>query len=536
MSRRLALALAAAVAAGACGSSESEPAPPPLPQPPPPPQPTHLVIRVHDEHDHAVGARVLLRAADGTPVRFGSLDLWGNRQAQTGCEFAPGVLGTWDGLVLAYGSADVRVAKADCAIPPGRYHAWVWRGIEYERFEADVDLTPDRGAVTLDAKLERAWTPHGTLSADLHVHAAASPDSLVPNPQRVIAQVAAGVQVIGLSDHNINGDLADDIHKLDLDSTVVSIASDEVTSDDLHLGVYPVTVVRGKPNGGAPIPADIDSATTEQMFDIVHEFPGNPIVQVNHPRFRVAALFDGASWDGTSWPPPFPLGFDAVEVLAGYTAANAPGDRRIDQCVHDFYTLTDHGKLVAPMGNSDAHNLNWVHDGLTRNYVLVDDTRVAPFDERGFIAAIRGRHVVATSGPWLDVEAAPQQGGATVGPGGNLVPMHDLAWLDITVSQTRFVHVDSLRISIGGFRTRTIAVPPDQRTFHWAGAVFVGHRDTWIGVDAGGDTPLPVEQTGNYQQDKWGKPGVTPFAIIGPILVDTDGDHRWRRGDANVKL
>ena len=34
-----------------------------------------------------------------------------------------------------------------------------------------------------------------TLAADLHVHASASNDSRLPNPQRVIAQAAAGIQV-----------------------------------------------------------------------------------------------------------------------------------------------------------------------------------------------------------------------------------------------------------------------------------------------------------------------------------------------------
>ena len=55
--------------------------------------------------------------------------------------------------------------------------------------------------------------------------------------------------------------------------------------------------------------------------------PGQPIVQLNHPRFRVTALYDGTRWDGVAWPPPFPLAFDAVEVLAGYTAFNAPAKR-----------------------------------------------------------------------------------------------------------------------------------------------------------------------------------------------------------------
>lgn len=510
----------------ACGGHrDPEPAPPP----PRPHGKTRLVITAHDG-DKPVGARVLLfTAKDRVPLRFGQLDLYDTRQSLTACAIAPGVLATWDGFVLAYGSAEIATGTHDCQIPPGRYHAWVWRGVEYERFEADVDLRPDRGDVVLDAPLERAWTPHGALSADLHVHAHLSEDSQVPNPQRVIAQVAAGIEVIGLSDHNASGDLDDEIHDLHLDTTVASIASNELTSDYLHVGVYPV------PRGSGPLASELETADPERMLMLAHLFPGKPVVEVNHPRFRYAALFDTAQWDGVAWPPPFPLAFDAFEVLAGYTAFNAPGDRRIDESVRDYYTFIDHGHLVSAMGNSDAHNLNWVHDGLTRNYVFVDDARVGRFDEAGFVAAIRGRRMLATSGPWLDVEVAPARGGKTVGPGGTVVPVDGKIWVDVTVSQARFSRADQLRIRVGGREAIAVSIPSG-RDFHWAGAVEVGRTDTWLGIDCGGDVPLPPEQTGNYQQEKWKHPGVTPFAIIGPLLVDADGDHRWKRGDADLPL
>jgi hypothetical protein len=29
---------------------------------------------------------------------------------------------------------------------------------------------------------------------------------------------------------------------------------------------------------------------------------------------------------------------------------------------------------------------------------------------------------------------------------------------------------------------------------------------------------------------------VTPFALTGPILIDADGDGRWKRGDADIEL
>jgi len=483
-----------------------------------------------------VGARVLLFGADREPLRFGTLDLYGKRQATTAVPFAPGVLGTWDGIIVAAGAAELPIGKD---IPYGRYHVWAWRGVEFERWEGDVDLSANRGKVALAIALERAWTPRHTLAADLHVHAHASNDSGLPNPQRVIAQVAAGIQVIGLSDHNTNGDCEAEIHELGLDNVVASIASNELTAEQLHVGVYPVQVDRSKPNGGAPpVPA---GASAQQVFDLAHAFPGHPVVQLNHPRFRVTALYDGAKWDGTSWPPPFPLAFDAVEVLAGYSAFNVPGDRRFDDSVRDFYTLVDHGHLVAPLGNSDTRDLNWVLDGTARNYVFVDVPRTQPFDEDGFVAAIRAHRVVATTGPWLDVAASrDQDANLTSGPGQALAAKDGAIWLDVTVSQARWVHVDRIRITVGGpsgpTLAQTIDVPPGVRSHHWAGRIAVGHTDTWVGVTADGDTALPLEQTGSYQRDRWNRAGVTPFAIASPILVDGDGDHRWKRGDADLPL
>jgi len=499
---------------------------------------TTLVVHVTDQ-GKAVAARVMLVDATGAPVHIGTLDVYRTRQGGGACAIAPGVIGSWDGLVLGYGVAEVPVGVDACtpspAIPYGHYKVVAWRGIEYDRWEGEVDLSADRGRVELTIPLHRAWTPHGTMAADLHVHAFASDDSKMPNQQRVIAQASMGIAVIGLSDHNTAGDLAAEIHELRLDDVVTSISSDELTSDTLHLGVYPV------PRGSGPPASKIWHANVDQVFQIAHSFPGNPIVQVNHPRFRVTALYDQAGWDGVSWPPPFPLAFDAVEVLAGYTAFNIPSDRRFDDSVRDYYTLVDHGHLVTPMGNSDTHDFTWVLDGTARNYVYVDDARTNPFDEAGFIAAIRARRVVATTGPWLDVEIAPKRGATpTAGPGQFVTADAGGVWVDLRVERAAVVKLDRIRITIGGEHgpelAQTIDVPPDVPSFGWHGRIEVGHTDTWIGVTTDGDTPLPLEQTGWYQREKWKHPGVTPFAIASPILVDADGNGRWKRGDADIAV
>lgn len=515
-------AFAFAVAILACGKA---------PKPDAQPKATTLVIRITDA-GQPVGGRVLLFDSTGQLLHFGALDLAGGRQGAAACAIAPGVVGSWDGLIIADGTAEILLGPrlgGMCALPFGDYRVWAWRGIEYERFEGRISLHSQGGRVVLDIPLERAWNPIGTLAADLHVHARASNDSTLPNPQRVVAQVAAGIQVIGLSDHNVSGDLNPEIAALHLEHRVVSIASNELTAEALHLGIYPAV-------GAAPDASAVERATADELFRIARSLPGHPIVQLNHPRLRATALYDDAGWDGASWPPPFSLAFDAVEVLAGYSAFNIAGDRRFDASVRDLYTLFDHGHLVAPLGNSDTHDLNWVLDGTTRNYIFVDDARTQPFDEPGFIAAIRARRVIATSGPWLDVEVASTHGAPTVGPGQSTTAVAGAVWVDVSVSQTRWMRVDKIRINVGTKLARTIEVPPGTRTHHWAGRVSVGARDTFIGVTAEGDTPLPLELTGSYQKDRWNRPGVTPFAIASPILIDSDGNRRWRRGDAHIPL
>lgn len=490
---------------------------------------TTLALRVTD-HGHPVGARVLLFDAEWQPLHFGQLDLYSQQQGAAACELAPSVIASWDGIILADGTGEVPVGHMSCApIPYGRYHVWAWRGVEYDIWQGDVDLSANRGKVELDIPLERAWTPQGTLAADMHVHAFASTDSTMPNPQRVVAQVAAGIQVIGLSDHDHTGDVTADIARLHLADRVASVASNELSSNQLHVGVYPALAT--------PPEDDILEADADHLLAVARSMPGNPVVQLNHPRFRVTALYDLYQWDGTSWPPPFPIDFDAVEVLAGYTAFNAPGDRRFDDSVRDFYTFVSHGHVVTPMGNSDTHDLNWVLDGTARTYVFVDDPRTKPFDEAAFIAAIRARRVVATTGPWLDVEVAPAEGVTpTVGPGQIVASRDHKVWVDVTVSQARFVHVERIRITVGGRGEHVIPVPPNVRTFRWKGAVDTGFFDSYVGVTADGDTPLPLAVTGSYQRDRWGRGGVTPFAIASPILVDSNGDGHWKRGDADIPV
>lgn len=495
---------------------------------------TRLAVVVTDGIDGPpLGARILLFPVSGPALAIGNADLFGARQGSAACVLAPGAIGTLAGIVVAPAGAEIRVGSDRCspspAIPFGIYKVWAWHGIDHERWEGQVDLSRDRGRVLLTIPLERAWSASDTLSADLHVHGSESTDSAMPNSQRVLAQVAAGIQVFALSNHNDVDSAAPSIAALGLGEYVAAISSIELSSLRTHLGVYP-----------SPMRLHVDGAEIEQMepealFAFAHAIPGRPIVQLNHPRFRTTALFDYFSWDGIHWPPRFPLDFDAVEVINGFTAFNVDGDRRIDDSVRDLYTLVDHGHPVAALGNSDTHDFNWVADGAARTLVFLEEPRVSPFDQDAFTAAIRAHRTEATTGPYLEVRASPTYGSQAVGPGQMVRPHAGQVWLDIQLHCARFVLVDRVRITVGGttgaqlFKTLPVK---HGRYYRWSGPVDIGTTDTWVGVTADGDAPLPPEQTGRYQLEKWGRAGDAPYAVISPILVDTDSDGFWRRGDS----
>ncbi|MEZ4400125.1 MAG: CehA/McbA family metallohydrolase [Kofleriaceae bacterium] len=509
--------LLAAVVVAATAGCRRRAAPPPSP-------PARLHLRVTDGvGGPPVAARVLFWDGD-EPVRMGQLDLYGKRQAVGACALGPRAVGTAAGVLVPDGEATIPVGGGDgCepspALPLGHYRVTAWRDPEHEAWEGEVTIASGAD-VRLDMPLERVWRVDGALAADLHVHAARSNDSTVPDTLRAMSQACAGIAVTALSDHFSSGDLTEAIAAAGLDGVLASIASNEVGTEAVHLGVYPVTVVAGAARGGSPSADELKAATPAALMAWARAQPEHPIVQVNHPRFRMYALFDNTGWDGVRWPPPFPLDFDTVEVLAGHTAFNAPDDRRTDQGVRDFYTLIDHGAWVTAVGTSDTHHLNGVLDGVARTYVLYDDPAAATvrgFDPATFVAALRGHRAVATTGPWLGVEVTDASGGPTVGPGQLVRAPSGKVRIDVALAQASYVHADQVRILVGGVVVATEAVPDGAR--HHALSIEVPvTAPTWIGVDAGGDRPLPLWMTGTYQVEK-GRPGVVPFAIINPIRI-----------------
>jgi hypothetical protein len=486
---------------------------------PPPPTSTTLVVTITDgPGGPPIPGRIVLHGEDGKHLSIGKLDMWDIEQDLAFCDLGPGVVGTWDSILLPDGTGEIPVGGDHCApspaVPFGRYRLVALQGIEHEMFETEVVLEPARGKIHVIAPLARAWRADGALSADLHVHAEGSGDSIMPRDLRVQTELVAGVQVIGSSDHNRNDGFIDQIIALGLEGKIASLPGNEASTDMAHANVFPAAVDPGAPRNGAPAGEELLPLTARELWTRLRQVPGARLIQLNHPRLRWAAYYDWAGWDGESWPPPMPVDFDAVEVLNGMSAFDVPGDERIQRSAGDLYTLVHHGVYVTGVANSDTHHLSNFLAGVPRNYVYADDLRLEPFDEDGFVDALKRRRVLMTTGPLLEVDAA----GA--GAGGLAVAASGKVPLTIRLRQASYAKTSRVRVLVGRELRHAIDVPPGATAFEWSGELAVGPDDTWIGVDAGGTEPLPRELHGLGA----GKHPMPPFAMINPILVDVDGD------------
>ncbi|MCS6913027.1 MAG: carboxypeptidase regulatory-like domain-containing protein [Myxococcota bacterium] len=128
-------------------------------------------------------------------------------------------------------------------------------------------------------------------------------------------------------------------------------------------------------------------------------------------------------------------------------------------------------------------------------------------------AALRRGDLVLTNGPWLQVRAnGASPGQVAAAPDGQVT-------VAVTVLAAGFVDVRELEVWVGSRRAAAVPVPPTGTALRYRGALRVTvDRDAPLVVVVRGNRPLGPLQ-----------PGAAPLALTSPVLVDRDGDGRYRQ-------
>lgn len=435
-------------------------------------------------------------------------------------------------------------------LKPGAYQVVVSRGVEYELVRLPRVEVPKDGEVTVAADLVRVVDTAGWLAGDYHQHSQGSIDSPVPVGERVVEDLAEGVEFPASTEHDNIQDFRPHIARLGAGQWMNAVPGDEISVNGVgHFNAYPLRVDPQRPYDkiGAKLWAGQEVA---QMVTKLRQGEPEPVVvHISHPRTKsLSGYFNSVRFDPTTGTSDAPLdGFEAIEVNGDLGSpkdylpendavihqkaggAGAPGI----PTMRDWFGMLNLGRSVCALGNSDTHQRNG-GTGYPRSFVKLGTDDPQQATGAGLVAAIRAGQVSVSAGPFVTVKVNGKEAlgrGQVVSLGGA-----GAADLQVRVQAPSWIGVSGLEVygngrplwlrkdgagvyqqvaadAAGAVLTAPIDAKDGRGAVRLDGVVKVTPtRDTWyVVVVRGSGTLLPVA-------------GVTPYGYTNPVYVDREGD------------
>jgi hypothetical protein len=408
----------------------------------------------------------------------------------------------------------------DVPLAPGTYRVTASRGPEYNAAQSTVVVGEDKAA-EFRATLERVVDTRGYLATDFHQHSMLGADAPVALRDRVIANVAEGVEVAVASEHNVVADLQPYVRELHLENELVELPGVELTTDASkkpwgHANVFPLTPDPSKERGGAPA---VREKTARELFAQYRAMSEPHIIQINHPRAGITGYFDQLKFDrktGTSADPAYDPEFDALEVWNGRNV-----DAR-DAVKEDFFAILRSGRPMTATADTDTHGVVGQEAGYPRTYVRVtDDGPPGAFGAERRAELVRGvrerRDVVISNGPFMRVSVKTElkDYGEAIG---KVVRGHSVE-VKVHVAAAPWVDVDKVRVErvVDGGTAIEQAVNLSSARAADVTLRFRAAKDEAFVVVATGSKSLAPILAGDPKE-------LQPYAMSGAIWVDADGD------------
>ena len=370
-----------------------------------------LTYRVHDESGAALPAKITVV---GTPANAPD-----RRFRDVVKDPLPYGVAAWH----ASRAGDSSLGTAydhPIALAPGHYRVVVSHGPEWSLWSQELDVPPEGAAV--DATLTRVVDTSGYVAADFHQHSHKSPDSPVPPEDRLVANLADGVEYISSAEHDLLFDYRPIIDALDAGELIDTGVGVESTPFDYgHFIGYPLPVDPTQPNGGAldwgdggagDLTPDADPRRAARAGRArgagqpsAHAAARHQLSAELRPRraalrLRAAHTFYGdATLEEVSAARPRPArrrhavladNFNALEIYLGFWPDRditlADGERQdmlVNTILRDYMSFLSLGFTPTAVGDSDTHQ---------RWSVPVGDSAQPGARPRRLAGGDRGRH------------------------------------------------------------------------------------------------------------------------------------------------
>ena len=290
-------------------------------------------------------------------------------------------------------------------IAPGAYRFAVCSGAGFVAEDATAELRVSPGQVSkARIAIDRLFRPQarGWYAADLHHHADQA-EAVTPPPDLARSQLAAGLDVLFVSDHDSTVNTST-LRRIAGVRGVPFIPGIELSPSWGHFNAYPL-------DPQAKLAIDTSTASVGEIFAEARR-EGAQVIQVNHP-FIPYGYF--ASVAAGVAPGGFDPGFDLIEI----NSANPNDDTKVLERIWSFWNEGRHYYLSA---GSDTHDVWNEQSGRVRIYVHPD----GPLTTQHFVAALKAGHAYVTYGPLIfpQVIFGNQVDGT---PGSSLTLSFDLA-------------------------------------------------------------------------------------------------------------
>ncbi len=381
-------------------------------------------------------------------------------------------LGPAHGRSPACNRALVDPQGSELEVPAGRYQVFATAGPEHQLAMQELELREGEITVVAFELAPLAIAPAGWLSADLHVHGRASFDSSIPDDDRVKSFLAAGVDVIAATDHDVIGDYARTVNALGVGDQVAVMGGLEATQiipwldvpgEDVprvigHFNFWPLVQVPGAASAGAPSDEYLEPGA---LFDRMAPLVGaDGMMMLNHPWDEPLFGRDLGYLRAIEFDPRVPIGeaspllrrpagghrnldWNLIEIINGADASE------IHKARGSWFALLAQGHVVAGAGNSDSHGLTDQQLGWARNWVAAEGAAgpmtIATFDATRFSAALRDGRLVAGNGIVVTAQVGPDPGvRRTVGLAPYTPAPGDV--LEINVRAPPWVPVEEVRL------------------------------------------------------------------------------------------
>ncbi len=270
--------------------------------------------------------------------------------------------------------------KIEVPIAAGPYLFHVSAGGGFLGPSREIPVTVIGGqAQTVSVALQRQFDPtaQGWYSADLHHHAD-QVEAVTPPTDMVRSQLAAGLDLLFVSDHDstVNHAVIDRIARR---RGMPFIPSIELSPSWGHFNAYPL-------NPGAKLGVDTTTATADELFRDARRM-GASILQSNHPFLLYGYL---ASLSSQTVPGGFNAGFDLLEINA-----DLPNDDAKVLAV--LWRLWNARHRVYLSAGTDTHDVWNERSGRNRVFAHLNGSPSAA----AFAQALKDGHAYVSFGPLI---------------------------------------------------------------------------------------------------------------------------------------